>query len=303
MSWFRKLLPKVKTSTKKGVPEGIWSKCPACLAILYRAELERNLYVCPKCEHHIRIGGRERINIFLDQDQREELATQVEALDRLKFRDSKKYPERIKQAQKKSGEKEAVIAMRGKLYGMPVVTASFDFNYIGGSMSAGAGERFVAAADVALTERLPFISFATSGGARMQEGLFSLFQMARTSAVLARLSAKGIPFISVLLDPTMGGVSASLAMLGDVIIAEPKALIGFSGPRVIEQTIRQTLPEGFQRSEFLLDHGAIDMIVDRRDLRNTIARLLANLTKVSMPTMVEPKAVTATPPPPDAKAE
>ncbi|MCH9770754.1 MAG: acetyl-CoA carboxylase, carboxyltransferase subunit beta [Gammaproteobacteria bacterium] len=285
MSWFRKLLPKVKTATKKGVPEGIWSKCPECLATLYRAELERNLHVCPKCEHHLRLSARQRIAITLDEAQQEELGGKIEPIDRLKFRDSKKYRDRIAQAQKKSGEREALVAMRGQLNGLDVVLASFDFGFIGGSMSAGVGERFVLAAKAALEHRIPLISFATSGGARMQEGLFSLFQMAKTSAVLARLQQNSIPFISVLIDPTMGGVSASLAMLGDIIIAEPKALIGFSGPRVIEQTIRQTLPEGFQRSEFLLEHGAIDMIVDRRQLKATLTRLIADLTRVPIPMM------------------
>jgi len=278
MNWFKKLLPKVSTSEKKGVPEGIWDKCPTCLAILYRAELDRNQYVCPKCNHHIRMSARMRLDYFLDKSGREELATEIQPVDRLKFRDTKKYKDRIAAAQKKTGEKEAIIAMKGNLMGLPVVMACFNFEFIGGSMSAGVGERFVRGVQAALNDNRPFICFSTSGGARMQEGLFSLFQMAKTSAALARLSREGIPFISVLLDPTMGGVSASLATLGDIIIAEPKALIGFSGPRVIEQTIRQVLPEGFQRSEFLYDHGAIDMIVDRRELRATIARLIAKLT-------------------------
>lgn len=278
MSWFKKLLPKVSTEKKKGVPEGVWTQCPSCTAVLYRAELTRTMDVCSKCSHHMRIGARRRIDLFLDPDEREELAKNVEPLDRLKFRDSKKYKDRISAAQKQTGEKEAVISMKGKLRGMPVVVAAFEFDFIGGSMSAGVGERFVVAAETAIKYKLPLICFSTSGGARMQEGLFSLFQMARTSAVLAKMAKINLPFISVLLDPTMGGVSASLATLGDIIIAEPKALIGFSGPRVIEQTIRQTLPEGFQRSEFLLDHGAIDMIVDRREMRDVIAELLAKLT-------------------------
>lgn len=278
MSWFKKLLPKVSTSTKKGVPEGIWSKCPKCEAILYAAELEKNLSVCPKCDHHIRISARKRLNFFLDEDGKVEIGQEVVPVDFLKFRDSKKYKDRISAAQKSSDETEALLVMQGKLHGAPLVASCFEFGYIGGSMSSGVGERFVQGAQRALEQKIPFVCFSTSGGARMQEGLFSLFQMAKTSAVLARLSKAGIPFISILLDPTMGGVSASLAMLGDIIIAEPNALIGFSGPRVIEQTIRQTLPEGFQRSEFLLEHGAIDMIVDRRDLKATVAELLAKLT-------------------------
>lgn len=283
MSWFKKLLPKVSASRKKkGVPEGIWSKCPDCLAVLYRAELERNLEVCPKCNYHLRINARKRIGQFLDEEQREELGAAIMPVDRLKFRDSKKYKDRLSVAQKKSGEKEALLAFKGNLLGMPVVVIAFDFAFIGGSMGAAVGERFVAGAQAALDEKIPLVCFATSGGARMQEGLFSLFQMAKTSAVLARLGQQKIPYISILTDPTMGGVSASLATLGDIIIAEPKALIGFSGPRVIEQTIREILPEGFQRSEFLLAHGAIDMVVDRRELKNTVASLLAKLTHQSL---------------------
>ena len=277
MSWFKKLLPKVSTSKKKGVPEGVWTKCPACTAVLYSVELRRSLDVCPKCSYHLRISARARLDLFLDGEGQEELGIDIEPLDRLKFRDSKKYKDRIAAAQKQTGEKEALIVMKGKVHDLPVVTAAFEFSFIGGSMSAGVGERFIVAAETALKDKVPLVCFSTSGGARMQEGLFSLFQMAKTSAALARLSKAGIPFISVLLDPTMGGVSASLATLGDVIIAEPKALIGFSGPRVIEQTIRQTLPEGFQRSEFLLEHGAIDRIVDRREMRDTIAELMAKL--------------------------
>ncbi len=277
MSWFKKLLPKISTSEKKGVPEGIWSKCPACQAILYRAELERNLDVCTKCEHHLRISGRRRLEQFLDEEGREELGANIVSIDRLKFRDSKKYKDRISAAQRATGEKEALIVMQGKVEGQAVVASAFNFPFVGGSMSAAVGERFVVGAQKALAEKLPYVCFATSGGARMQEGLFSLFQMAKTSAILARLAQNHIPFISVLTDPTMGGVSASLATLGDIIIAEPNALIGFSGPRVIEQTIRQVLPEGFQRSEFLLEHGAIDMIVDRREMRKKVASLLAKL--------------------------
>ncbi len=283
MSWFKRLLPKIKTFEKKGVPEGIWSKCSSCLAILYSIELERNLEVCPKCTHHMRLSARKRLDQFLDPEGRQELGTEVEAVDRLKFKDSKKYKDRLQASERSSGEKEALIVMRGKLLGLEVVVASFEFNFIGGSMSAAVGERFVIAAQAAMSAHIPLICFSTSGGARMQEGVFSLFQMAKTSAVLARLSVERIPYISVLTDPTMGGVSASLATLGDIIVAEPKALIGFSGPRVIEQTIRQTLPEGFQRSEFLLENGAIDMIVDRRELRQKIASVLAKLTHQTLP--------------------
>jgi acetyl-CoA carboxylase carboxyl transferase subunit beta len=283
MSWLKKLLPKVSTEKKKGVPEGIWSKCPSCTAVLYRAELERNLEVCPKCNHHIRIGARVRLDQFLDKDHRQELATQVGPVDRLRFRDSKKYKDRIATAQKDTDEKEALVAFKGRIYGIPVVAVAFEFGFIGGSMSAAVGQRFVLGAQLAIEEKIPFICFSTSGGARMQEGLFSLFQMAKTSAILARLAENSLPYISVLTDPTMGGVSASLAMLGDIIIAEPKALIGFSGPRVIEQTIRQTLPEGFQRSEFLLEHGAIDQVIDRRELKKDMASLLATLMHLPPP--------------------
>jgi acetyl-CoA carboxylase carboxyl transferase subunit beta len=277
MSWLAKILPGISTPEKKGVPEGIWSKCPACEAILYKAELERNLEVCPKCSHHLRVSGRARLNQFLDEGSTEELGTGIEATDWLKFRDSKKYRERISAAQKSTDETEAAIVMKGAINHLPLVAFSFDFKFIGGSMSAGVGERFVAGANAALEDGRPFVCFSASGGARMQEGLFSLFQMAKTSAVISRLNQKKLPFISILTDPTMGGVSASLATLGDIIIAEPKALIGFSGPRVIEQTIRQTLPEGFQRSEFLLEHGAIDMIVDRRKLKTTVHSILSKL--------------------------
>lgn len=284
MSWFEKLLPKVSTAKKKGVPEGIWNQCESCQAILYRAELERNLDVCVKCDHHMRISsGRKRLDLFLDTENRVELSKSIVAKDWLKFKDSKKYRDRLQAAQKSSGEKEALIVMTGSVCGIDVVAVSFDFNFIGGSMSSGVGEGFILATQMSLNKRIPLICFSTSGGARMQEGLFSLFQMAKTSATLAHLAKAKIPYISVLTDPTMGGVSASLATLGDIIIAEPKALIGFSGPRVIEQTIRQTLPEGFQRSEFLLQHGAIDMIVDRRELRSKIAHLLAKMTHAQKP--------------------
>jgi len=279
MSWFKKILPKISTSKKKGVPEGVWSKCPQCEAILYQTELEKNLEVCPKCDFHMRVSGRRRLHQFLDEGSTEELAKAVGAEDRLKFRDTAKYKDRIVEARKKTGEAEALIVMRGKIEGLPLIACAFDFDFIGGSMSAAVGERFAIGVQAAIADKVPFVCFATSGGARMQEGLFSLFQMAKTSSALARLDEAKLPYISILLDPTMGGVSASLATLGDIIIAEPKALIGFSGPRVIEQTIRHTLPEGFQRSEFLLDHGAIDMIVDRRELKSAVHAILAKLMK------------------------
>lgn len=279
MNWFKKLFPpKVETPNKKGVPEGIWSKCAECNAVLYRVELERNLGVCPKCGHHQRIAARESLAYFLDPEGKNEVGTELEPKDILRFRDTKKYKDRLLSAQKSTGEKDALVVMRGSLHGLPLVVAAFDFNFIGGSMGAVVGERFVRGVKTALREEIPFICFSTSGGARMQEGLTSLMQMAKTSAALAKLSAQGIPYISIFLDPTMGGVSASLAMLGDIIIAEPRALIGFAGPRVIEQTVRQTLPEGFQSSEFLLEHGAIDMIVDRREMRTKVASLIAKLT-------------------------
>ncbi len=259
----------------RSVPEGVWIKCEKCDAQLYRNELERNLLVCPKCDHHIRIGARKRLDYFLDADSQQELGTSLEPEDPLKFRDSKRYRDRLAQAQKKTGEKDALVTVTGTLHGRPVVACAFEFGFMGGSMGSVVGERFARAARHAHDANMPLISFAASGGARMQEALFSLLQMAKTSAALAQLGARGIPYISVLTDPTTGGVSASLAMLGDVNIAEPNALIGFAGPRVIEQTVRQSLPEGFQRSEFLLDHGAIDMIVDRRNMRDEIADLLA----------------------------
>ena len=281
MSWFEKLLPsKIRTTVRnRSVPEGVWCKCTACDSVLYRAELERNLHVCPKCEHHQRINARTRLEGFLDEVGREEIAENVKPVDTLKFKDSKRYKDRITQAQQKTGENDALLAMSGTINDLPVVAVSFDFSFMGGSMGAVVGEKFVRAAQVALEKKVPLICFSASGGARMQEGLFSLMQMAKTSAILAQLSKAGIPFISVLTDPTMGGVSASLAMLGDVNVAEPKALIGFAGPRVIEQTVRETLPEGFQRSEFLLDHGAVDMIIDRREMRDRLANILALLQK------------------------
>jgi len=282
MSWFKKLLPsriRTGTSTKKGVPEGLWSKCDNCNSVLYRSELERNLEVCPKCDFHIRISARKRLEYFLDPNSEIEIGTEVGPEDKLKFRDLKKYKDRLSSAQKETGEKEALIVMRGELMGLPVVATAFEYGFIGGSMGAAVGERFVRAVNTCLELRIPLICFSASGGARMQEALISLMQMAKVSAALAQLSEQGIPYISVLTDPTMGGVSASLATLGDIIIAEPNALIGFAGPRVIEQTVREKLPEGFQRSEFLLKHGAIDMIMHRNDLKSGIARLLAKLTK------------------------
>lgn len=287
MNWFQKLIPsRIQTDgsgKKQQVPEGLWLKCPACNAMLYRAELERNLDVCPKCSHHMRIRARARLDQFLDPDSGVEIAGGIEPVDALKFKDSKRYRDRITQAQKATGETDALVVYEGRLHGNPLVAAAFEFEFMGGSMGAVVGERFVRGARVCLERRIPLVCFSASGGARMQEALFSLMQMAKTSAALKRMSDEGIPFISVLTDPTMGGVSASFAMLGDVIIAEPKALIGFAGPRVIEQTVRQTLPEGFQRSEFLLEHGAVDMIVDRRDLRDTIAGLLAMLANRPAP--------------------
>ena len=284
-----KLIPSIMRSEvkKSSVPEGLWHKCPSCDAVLYKPELEKTLDVCPKCNHHMRIDARARLNIFLDADGREELGADLEPVDRLKFRDSKKYKDRLAGAQKQTGEKDALVAMRGTLQGMPVVACAFEFSFMGGSMGAIVGERFVRAANAALEQRCPLVCFSASGGARMQEALISLMQMAKTSAVLARLREEGVPFISVLTDPVYGGVSASLAMLGDVIVAEPRALIGFAGPRVIEQTVREKLPEGFQRSEFLLEHGAIDMIIPRAELRSRLARLLAQLMGLPSPA-VEP---------------
>ncbi len=285
MSWFEKLMPsRISTETRtRSVPEGVWIKCQKCDAQLYRNELERNLQVCPKCENHMRIGARKRLSFFLDPDSQTEIAAGLESEDPLRFRDSKKYRDRIAQAQKKTGEKDALITVYGTLMGRTVVVCAFEFAFMGGSMGSVVGERFSRATDYATENNLPLISFAASGGARMQEALFSLLQMAKTSAALARLGAAGVPYVSVLTDPTTGGVSASLAMLGDVNIAEPGALIGFAGPRVIEQTVREKLPEGFQRSEFLLDHGAIDMIIDRRQMREQIADLLAKFERRPSP--------------------
>ncbi|MGW8309871.1 MAG: acetyl-CoA carboxylase, carboxyltransferase subunit beta [Thiogranum sp.] len=281
MSWFEKLMPsRIRTDSKdkRTVPEGLWTKCPACDAVLYRTELERNQDVCPKCDYHMRITARRRLDLFLDTESREEIGAELQPADPLKFRDSKKYSDRIKQAQKTTGETDALVVLRGHVEGVPLVAAAFEFQFMGGSMGSVVGERFVRAVNASLDHDIPLVCFSASGGARMQEALMSLMQMAKTSAALARLSAAGVPFISVMTDPTMGGVSASLAMLGDINVAEPKALIGFAGPRVIEQTVRETLPEGFQRSEFLLEHGAVDMIVDRREMRRRIASVLAMLT-------------------------
>ena len=275
------LPPKIKTSGgfgKKDIPEGLWKKCPACSAVLYRAELERNLDVCPKCSHHLRIGARRRLEILLDESPQEEIAPALKATDPLKFKDLKKYKDRLADAQKRTNEADAMVVIKGELKGSPVVAAAFEFGFMGGSMGTVVGEKFIRAADLCMEQSIPLICISASGGARMQEALFSLMQMAKTSAVLKRMSEMGVPFISVLTDPTMGGVSASLAMLGDVIIAEPKALIGFASPRVIEQTVRETLPEGFQRSEFLIETGAIDMIADRRDLREVLASTLGMLS-------------------------
>ncbi len=278
MNWFEKLMPsRIRTDAgeKGSVPEGLWTKCDSCSAVLYRAEVERNYEVCPKCNHHMRMGARKRLESFLDEEPREEIAENLKPLDILKFKDSKKYKDRISSAQKATGENDALIAMKGQVKNIPLVAVAFEFKYMGGSMGSVVGEKFVRAANIALAEDLPLVCFSASGGARMQESLFSLMQMAKTSAVLQKMSQRGLPFISVMTDPTMGGVSASLAMLGDINVGEPKALIGFAGPRVIEQTVRETLPEGFQRSEFLLEHGAIDLIIDRRDMRDKLANLLS----------------------------
>jgi acetyl-CoA carboxylase carboxyl transferase subunit beta len=285
MSWFEKIMPsRIKTERRKrSVPEGLWIKCPACDAVLYRAELERNLYVCPKCSNHMRIGARERLTYFLDPGENLEIGADVYPEDPLKFRDSKRYKDRLTQAQKATGEKDALVVLAGKLHGLPVVACAFEFQFLGGSMGSVVGERFKRAVDHCIEHRQPLICFSSSGGARMQEALYSLQQMAKTSAALARLAQAHLPYVSVLTDPTTGGVSASLAMLGDLNLAEPRALIGFTGPRVIQQTMRETLPEGFQRSEFQLEHGALDMIVDRRDMRDRIAALLRLLLKLPPP--------------------
>jgi acetyl-CoA carboxylase carboxyl transferase subunit beta len=283
MSWLNKLPQKIKRVVgrdKKTVPEGLWSKCPACQTVLYKKDLEDNAEVCPKCAHHHRIIARERIALLLDADGQFEIGASVQPIDPLKFKDSKTYAERIVESQKAVAEKDALVVMQGSIKTVPAVVAAFEFKFMGGSMGSVVGERFVRGVQTAIDNKMAFICVSASGGARMQEGLLSLMQMAKTSAALTQLSKAGLPFVSVLTDPTMGGVSASFAMLGDVIIAEPQALIGFAGPRVIEQTVRETLPDGFQRAEFLLEHGAIDMIVDRREMRDKLANILANLMRL-----------------------
>ena len=287
MSWFDKLVPpKIKSQSgvkKTSVPEGLWKKCPACATVLYSAEIESNLEVCPKCAHHMRIGARRRLDIFLDPEPRTEIGANLFPVDPMKFKDTKKYRDRLSEAQQTTGERDALIVMEGALKGMPLVAGAFEFAFMGGSMGAVVGERFVRGVNVSLEKKIPLVCFSASGGARMQEALMSLMQMAKTSAALTHLSDAGVPFVSVLTDPTMGGVSASFAMLGDINVAEPRALIGFAGPRVIEQTVRQKLPEGFQRSEFLVEHGAIDLIIDRREMRDKLANLLAMLTRQAAP--------------------
>jgi acetyl-CoA carboxylase carboxyl transferase subunit beta len=281
MSWFDKLIPpkiKSQSGARKAVPEGVWRKCPACGAVLYSAEIDNNQNVCPKCNHHMRLSARRRLELFLDPQPREEIGASLNPVDVLKFKDLKRYKDRLVEAQRETRERDALVVLRGALKGTPLVACAFEFNFMGGSMGSVVGERFVRGVDVCLERRIPLICFSASGGARMQEGLLSLLQMSKTAAALARMGEQRIPYISVLTDPTMGGVSASLAMVADVIVAEPKALIGFAGPRVIEQTVREKLPEGFQRSEFLLAHGAIDQILDRRELRDQVASLLAMLT-------------------------
>jgi acetyl-CoA carboxylase carboxyl transferase subunit beta len=283
MNWLQKLLPpriKRDGSPKKTVPEGLWSKCASCEAVLYRADLEQNLFVCPKCSHHNRISARERLNLVLDLEGRYEIGAEILPVDSLKFKDSRRYTERLAEARKETLEEDALVVMQGSIKALPAVAAAFEFRFLGGSMGSVVGERFVRGVKVCLEQRLPFVVFPATGGARMQEGLLSLMQMAKTCAALTELARERLPFISVLTDPTMGGVSASFAMIGDAVLAEPGALIGFAGPRVIEQTVRETLPEGFQRSEFLLQHGAIDMIVDRRQMRDRLASLITLLMKL-----------------------
>lgn len=289
MSWIEKLLPpRIKTTdgASRRVPEGLWVKCPSCEAVLYRDDLDKNLNVCPKCDHHMRIGARQRIDSLLDAEGRYEIGIGTLPVDSLKFKDSKKYTDRLQDAMTQTGETDALVVMGGAIHTVPVVLAAFEFEFMGGSMGSVVGERFARGVLAAIEQKVPFICVAASGGARMQEGLLSLMQMAKTTAGLTQLSAKGLPFISILSDPTMGGVSASFAFMGDVVIVEPKALVGFAGPRVIEQTVREKLPEGFQRAEFLLEKGAIDMIVDRRKLREEVAQLLALLTNQSVDVVV-----------------
>lgn len=285
MSWLTKTLPpKIKreegATRRASLPEGLWSKCPSCEAVLYATDLDNNMQVCPKCGHHNRLGSRQRLNLLLDSEGRFEIGTEVVAVDSLKFKDAKSYPTRLKEAHEATGESDSLVCLQGSIKRMPVIAAAFEFGFMGGSMGSVLGERFVRGVQTAVEQKMPFICITSSGGARMQEGLFSLMQMAKTTAALTKLSEAGLPFISILTDPTMGGVSASFAFVGDLVIAEPKALIGFAGPRVIEQTVRQVLPEGFQRSEFLLEKGAVDMIVDRRDLRDKVAQQLSLLLKL-----------------------
>ncbi len=290
MSWIDKLLPpqiqQTDPANRKSIPEGLWVKCPACEAVLYSTDIEANLSVCPKCSHHLRIGARQRLNALLDVKPQHEIGATIFPLDPLKFHDSKKYPDRLKEAKDVSGESEALIVIAGKIAGINVVAASFEFQFMGGSMGSVVGERFVRGVEEAIKQKCAFICITATGGARMQESLLSLLQMAKTNAMLTKLAHQGLPFISVLTDPTMGGISASFAFMGDIVIAEPKALIGFAGPRVIEQTVREKLPEGFQRAEFLMQHGGIDMIVDRRQMRNEIAQLLALLQNRPVPSAV-----------------
>ncbi len=281
MSWIEKLLPpRIKQGgTRKAMPEGVWTKCPGCEAVLYSAELERTLQVCPKCGHHMRIRARERLDALLDAEGRYEIGQEVLPVDSLKFKDSKKYPDRLQQAMQDTGETDALVVLGGSIRALPVVVACFEFEFMGGSMGSVVGERFARGVQTALEQKVPFVCFTATGGARMQEGLLSLLQMAKTTAMIAKLAEAKLPFVSVLTDPTMGGVSASFAFMGDIVIAEPKALIGFAGPRVIEQTVREKLPEGFQRAEFLVQKGAVDMIIDRRNMRDEIAQLLALLLR------------------------
>jgi acetyl-CoA carboxylase carboxyl transferase subunit beta len=287
MSWLQKLLPpkinRTGTGAKKNVPEGLWSKCSSCAAVLYTTDLERNANVCPKCGFHNRIGARERLDLLLDPEGRFEIGAEVASVDSLKFKDDKRYPERLEEAEKATGEADALVVMQGAVKNVPLIIAVFEFEFMGGSMGSAVGERFVRGVHACLDQHLPLVCVTASGGARMQEGLFSLMQMAKTTAALTLLAARKLPFISVLTDPTMGGVSASFAMIGDIVIAEPRALIGFAGPRVIEQTVREKLPEGFQRAEFLLDKGAIDMIVDRRQMRDQVASLITLLMRLPPP--------------------
>lgn len=283
-NWLEKIMPAIRRPSadepRNEIPEGLWRKCPRCSNALFIPELERNQEVCPKCDHHLRISARKRLALFLDETPQKEVGANIKPVDRLKFKDSKKYKDRLHAAQKDTNETDALVAIKGELKGLPLVAAAFEFSFMGGSMGSVVGARFVEAVNICLEERIPLVCFSASGGARMQEALFSLMQMAKTSAALQRMREAGLPFISVLTDPVYGGVSASLAMLGDINVAEPNALIGFAGPRVIEQTVRQKLPEGFQRSEFLLEHGAIDMIVHRHELKETLHRLLSSLLRV-----------------------